>query len=330
MRKNILVLVLLLCGMFSLAAQSRTSAPIYVLPVTGTGSTPEDNSIFYNQLIFELTDQYYNVAKTPDSADFFLIGTLNPCTDEGQEGLFAFHLELRDKKAGDSSVEGDLLYETPEDIDSLFPVMVSTLLYTIPEDPVKQPVVSGIDDAWRNKLLYVGASAIVSPRLYKGVEKSIVNNPFNLSLGGGISAEFHILDFLSLEAGLELATDVIKINNVEYGTNKEPLFELEIPILIKGVLKPSSLFMIEPYVGAQLYIPLSTDTNPTKPSWPTFLAGLQYGVKAGPGVFFIDARVGIDFFGNSEINTTSGTNPTYKRTIIHLGFGYKFGIFQRK
>jgi len=318
MRKNILVLVLLCCGMFSLAAQSRTSASIYVLPVTGTGSSPEDNSLFYNRLIFELTDQYYNVANSPNDADFFLIGTLSPCMDEGQEGLFAFHLELRDSKTGDSSVEGDLLYETPEDIDSLFPVMVSTLLYTIPEDPVKLPEIPGINDAWRNKWLYVGASLIWTPRIYTGD-----NNSINFaSFGAGLSAEFHILNFMSLEAGLELSSDRIEVKSGDYRNTSM----LEIPLLVKLVYKPSSWFMLEPYAGLQLNVPLN-DT--TKAAWGTLLAGFQYGVKAGPGVFFVDARVGVDLSGSTLEATVGQDAFYYQRTTIHIGFGYKFGIFQR-
>jgi len=103
---------------------------------------------------------------------------------------------------------------------------------------------------------------------------------------------------------------------------------LEIPLLLKGVIKPSSWFMIEPYVGVQLNIPF--DSNTYKPSGVSVLGGLQYGVKAGPGALFVDARFAWDI-GDSRVEATPGRDPlTFQRISIHLGLGYKFGILQKK
>jgi len=305
-------MVLLFCGGLSLSAQSRTSASIYVSPVTGTGSKPEDNTLFYNQLVIELTDQNYVMVMAQDGADFSLVGTLVQ-TDEGE---FSFHLELQDNKIGETTVEGELLYETVDDINSQFPVLVSTLLYTIPDDPIPKAG-TGINDEWRNKWLYVGASAIWSPRIYTGTETSTNL----LSIGGGISAEFHVLNFLSLEAGLEFAQDMVKINDKD-----EMCSLLEIPLLIKGVFKPGKWFMLEPYAGVQLNIPFESTTKAPA----TFLAGLQYGVKAGPGTFFVNARFGMDI-GDFNVEATSDHDGfSFKRTTIHVGVGYKFGLINRK
>jgi hypothetical protein len=304
MRKNVLILVLLFCGAFSLAAQSRSGASIYVPPVTGTGSKPEDNAYFYEKLVYELTNQDFNIAKTQKSADFYLIGALSPYT----EGGFSFHLELQDKK-GESAVEGELLYKDEEDINSQFPAMVTVLLYTIPDDTGKAP-------DWRDKWLFLGAGVSWTPRIYTGGDNTLYNIK---SIGGGISAEFHPLSFLALGTGLELGSDLVE------DIDRSSKLLLEIPLLLKFVVKPGSRFMLEPYGGVQLNIPLYDDTDVTKPPLLTGLAGLQFSVKAGPGAGFLDARFGMDF-GKLTVN---GGDPSFQRTTIHLTFGYKFGLFQK-
>jgi len=311
MRKNILAMVLLFCGGLSLSAQSRTGTSVYVLPVTGIGSNVEDNSIFYEQLVSELVNHNFIPAKTQKGADFSFVGTLAPT--DGKE--FSFRLELLDNKTGKTTVEGELLYETPEDINTQFPVLVSSLLYTIPEN-------TGINDEWRNKWLYVGASFIWSPRIYKGTD----SQTNLLSFGGGISAELHVSNFMSMEAGLEFAQDMYKKPNTKDEYTNYNL--LEIPLLLKFVFKPGTWFMIEPYAGVQFNIPF--DSNTYKPSGISLLGGLQYGVKAGPGAFFVDARFGIDLSDSTIQATSNSKELSFKRTTIHLGVGYKIGGIQRK
>ena len=314
MRKNILILVLLFCGGFSLTAQAHTGVSIYVPLVNGIGSKPGDNSLLYNQLVSEVKDLGFNAERVQSKADYSLIGTLAPYSDDGH---FSFHLELLDNKTGETTVEGELVYETVDDINSLFPDLVSTLVYTIPEDDGKpevtgKPKDTGTNDDFLNRWLYIGASAFWTPSLYTGDSKDNI-----ASFGAGFSAELHVLNFLSLEAGLELVEE--SVANTKYHL-------LEIPLLLKFVVKPNATrFMIEPYAGLQLNIIPYTST--IKPSWGTFLAGLQYGIKTGPGLFFVDARLGIDL----EKSEVKDPNPlSFQRTTFHLGFGYKFGIFQKE
>jgi len=329
MRKNILVLALLLCGGFSLAAQSRPDASIYVTPVTGTGSRPEDNSAFYKQLVLELTGQGFNLAKTQKGADYSLIGSLTPYT--GWEGQFVLHLELRDNKTGEMKVEGELLYEAPDDVKQQFPVLVTALLYTIPPETVPAaaipvepipaaaipvdtiPVETGKNDEWRNKWLYLGLAATWTPRFYiVGGNSKYYGDPH-----GGFSAEFHFLNFLSFETGVELAADwPEKIYDIDT--------MIEIPFLLKFVIKPNAYFMLEPYAGAYFNISLRKTTVPSLFSW---LAGFQYGVKVGPGAVFLDGRFAMDI-GDTKV--WAGNNPIpYKRYLFHIGLGYKYGLFQR-
>jgi hypothetical protein len=60
----------------------------------------------------------------------------------------------------------------------------------------------------------------------------------------------------------------------------------------------------------------------------SWLAGIQYGVKAGPGALFIDARFAMDI-GESAVEEPPGQYMAFQRYIIHLGLGYKYGISRR-
>jgi hypothetical protein len=316
-KKNIRALwALFFCVSFTLAAQSRTNASIYVLPVTGTGSKPEDNLFLYRQLIFELTDQNYNLAKTEEDADILLASSLAQYTENDPSGekQYVFRLELKDKITREILVDGELLYKSPDDLNNSLPVLAYTLLSTVPED-------SGKNEEWRNKLLYLGASGFWTPRVYAGDSKST----HFVNFGGGISIEFHFTDTMSFEAGLEIASDWVAVS--ANSSNNYRNLMLEIPLIIKYVIKPGVYFMVEPYAGVHINVPLYPTTNPPMFSW---LAGFQYGVKAGSGVLFIDPRFAMDV-GQSSVEGIRGINaPSFQRYIIHIGIGYKYGYMKRK
>jgi len=310
MRKNILVLALLFCGGFSLAAQSRLDASIYITPVTGSGSKPEDNSLFYKQLVLELSEHNnFLLAKTQNASDYSLVGSLARYFSGGG-GQFVFHLELRNSKTGEIKVEGDLLYAAPDDVIQQVETLVSAMLNTIPED-------TGIDDEWRNKLLYLGAALTWAPRIYDLGKDTLgySGDPYY-----SFSFEYHFFNFLSLETGIELAVDGLKLSN---GVYRDTV--IEIPLLLKYVIKPGAYFMLEPYTGLYFNISPRKTTNPYPAAW---LLGFQYGVKAGPGAVFIDARFARDF-GKSRVGTGAATTY-YQRNLIYFGLGYKYGLLKRE
>jgi len=312
--KKYLVMLILLCLSFPLCAQVRYAA-VYVPPVTGSGGKPENNDLFYKQLAAEVSYQHFKLAKTQKDAEYTLTVTLSahPDTAASTVTQYNLHIELKDNKTGKKWAEGDLEYENPEDIKDLFPSLIYTILYTIPEDAGKFN--------WRNKWLYAGAGAIWSPRVYASESVST----HLASFGGGVFAEFHFLNFLSVNAGVEFASDMIKI--VAKAEETYPNYLLEIPVLIKYVLKLSDYFVLEPYAGAQMNIPL---TKTTKPPVFSLLAGFQYGVKAGPGILYIDPRFSMDL-GETVMETVPNFKDlSFQRYIIHLGIGYKFGFFTKR
>jgi len=319
MRKNILVLALFLCGGFYLAAQSRPNAFIYVSPVTGKGSKPQDNSFFYNQLVYELTDQKISMVKTHRDADYSLIGTVAPYL--GGAGQFVFHLILQDNATNEITVEGELLYEVPDDTNELFSVLVTSLLYTIPGEPVRAY-------GWRDNWLYLGLAATWSPRVYLGTSTNLTTTPYiPLYPLPGLSAEFHFLNFMSFEAGVEMAGDTVKRKDNKSYNN----LLLEVPLSVKFVFKPGSNLMLEPYLGANLTFPFfKGDWRTSYPLPLSGLLGFQTGVKAGPGAVFFDIRFAMDISSTSSVGLPISNKDYFQRVIIHLGVGYKYGLFQRK
>jgi len=308
--KKYFVLILLLCAVFSLYAQSNTAA-VFVPPVTGTGSKPGDNEYFYKQLIFEVTYQKFILAKAKKDAEFSLVGTLSEHPDNPRE--YVLHLAIVDNKTNKSRSDGELVYESPEDIKDLFPSLVYTLLYTIPSGSGK--------DNWRNQWMYAGVSAFWTPRIY--ASESLSANLVNF--GGGAFTEYHVLNFLAIGAGFELASDLTKVYSKDDENYSNIL--LEIPVYVKFVYKPGDYFLLELYGGVHLNIPFEKTTVPPAVSW---LAGFQYGVKAGPGVIFIDPRFSMDI-GESFMDRDSAFKDlSFQRYILHLGVGYKMGFFTKR
>jgi len=324
--KKFTITVLLLFTTFSLYAQTlnapvvfpqarKSSASVYVLPVIGTGSKPEDNMLFYNKIVSELKEQNFIQAKSLPESEFYYIGALSSSPDVSESGgkQYVFRLTLLDSLTNTVQSEGDVVYEDTENISNSFSTLVYTLLLTIPESAGK--------NNWRNKWVFASASVFWTPRAYAADSASmhIVN------FGGGIYGEMQFMDFLAAGLGFEFTTDMLKVsaNDEEIPVN----FLLEIPVVIKHVIKPGEYFMLEPYAGIQLNIPFTTDT---KPPIISGLLGFEYGVKLGPGVFYVDPRFSIDL-GKSVMDPESTNRGIeFQRYIIHIGAGYKLGFFTRR
>jgi hypothetical protein len=130
---------------------------------------------------------------------------------------------------------------------------------------------------------------------------------------------------LSLGAGFEYASDLIRVSP-NAGENYGNML-LEIPVFVKFVFKPGGYVIVEPYTGIQFNIPFDKTILPPLMSW---LIGLHYGVKTGPGILFIDPRITFDI-GKSGMDPDSPFKDiSFQRNIIHLGIGYKFGFFTKR
>jgi len=312
MRKYILVLALLLCGGFSLAAQSRPpEAAIFIKPVTGNGIKSDDNAFFYKQLIQEIISQDFNLANTQKGANFTLIGSL--ARYALSESQYVFHLELRDNKTGELKVDGDLLYETTEDAKQNLPFLITSLLFTIPADIVAEDII----DDWRDKSLYLGLGVKFTPGFYSGASQA----GFPAGIQGGLSAEFHFSNFMSLETGVEVQFDGAKVTMSNKQVKSFYGLIIGVPVLFKLCLKPGENSMIEPYAGPYFNV---LQIGNLVPYFLSLDFGLQYSIKAGPGALFLDAGATVDMgkFSTQKIS--------YSRINVNVGLGYKIGLMQRE
>jgi len=343
--------VMLFGGVFSLPAQVGThtqAAPnpadskddvfVYILPVTGEGSSQQDNAFIAGILAEEVKTRGYIPVSSARVADYLLIGTLAPyvepksegesewetdggadaggwAPDEPRSGMYVFTAKLQENHAKRILAEQDLIYRSLEDFVQVFPIVMNNIF----SHPLVMP--GKDEDAWRNMWLYARAAAVWTPRVYYGELQST----YYLNFGGSIGAEFQFLDYMSAELNIEMAPDWI-INTPMHEDKYLDLI-MNIPLIIKYIAKPSRHFMIEPYTGIQFNISFFSVAIPPVCSW---LLGLQYGVKAGEGVVFVEPRIAADI-GNSSLNVPRIGIETdaYRRFTIYLGAGYKYGFYTR-
>ena len=312
MRKLCIILLLVLC--FPLFAQQTPESAIYIPYVEGSGSGVEDNSYFLHLLETETLARNYRAVQNREEANYSLIGRINPHGN----GDFIFQLELVNNNDDSIIVRQDVIYHYYTEAYSLFSILMLTMFSNIPERPREDPMLFFIQrpqDHW----LILGAYGFWTPRIYSDNDTSVCF----LNFGAGLSAEWYFLNFLSFETGVEFTSDWLLIagkSNDEYHD-----FILETPIFLKYVYNPSGTFFIGPLAGIKTTVSLRKITRPSAVSW---LAGLQYGVRIGPGFVFVEARYSADT-GNSRVNA-GFSDQKYRRHMLNIGVGYKYGFFPKE
>ena len=333
MKKYLTLFLLFFCGV-SLFSQSPREAKIFVPPITGTGRQG-DASFFYNRLTNEVVIQYYSLVRTSRDSDFMLRGIIEPSininvshalyekeilraleiVNDYNRNLqnpeeYIFLLELTDSATDKIIAAQSLVYNTRNDasVGNLVSVMVYNLLSSIPE-------INEINN-WRNKWLFLGLSGMWAPRIYTGEEQSV--NWVNFGLG--FQAEFHFLNFMSMNLELQFVRDCVVVSRISREEHTDLM--LEIPVSLKFVIKPLNYLILEPYGGISYNISLMGTTQPSPLSW---FAGFQFGIKAGPGIITIDPRFSMDIFKSIIVQN----QIEYNRDMIQIAVGYKFGFFSR-
>ena len=143
---------------------------------------------------------------------------------------------------------------------------------------------------------------------------------FNLrNIGAGFYPEIQFLDSVSLETGLGLTPEWIRVTEDDDFRD----LMLEVPLLLKIVLRPGDHFMLEPYSGVSLNFSLFGLTKPAQLSW---VVGYQHGVKAGQGAFLFDFRFIMDLANSSLVKYP---DIYYRKYSVSFGVGYKYGIIQK-
>jgi len=230
--------------------------------------------------------------------------------DDNYDGENVFTLELINSISGDVIAKQYIIYRfTDAAVGDFISIIVYNMLTGIPDIEA--------DADWRSNWLFADVSAVWTPRVYTVPDQYISW----VNFGIGVSLEYNFLDFMSVGLGAQLVQDCIVIPDEEYGVEYRDLL-LEIPLAIKFVFNPSQ-FTLQPYGGVSFNFSLM---GTTKPSFLSWFAGFQFGVKAGPGMIIIDPCFSMDFF-NSQIVENS---VEYQRYLFQISLGYKFGFLTKR
>lgn len=310
-----------------LYAQPRSNARIFVpRPV---GGIPYQQVFFQDQFQEELKGAGYIVAETREESDYTLQMTIQTDTrfdgagGPGGTDRFTLLVRLLTSKSNIELVRFEFPFTNMEEMTGwnlflLYRAMARIPGGALPEDIAEEaapfPPFPVTDNSWRRKRLYLNFGL--------GADMAYFMQPGSTMASQGmvmpailIGAEFHPLDFFSVEA------DPVKLRFLHDGDRY--FATAGFALLCKGVFKPGDYAMLEPYAGAEFSIPLRAGTEIP---WLSALGGMQFGFRGGRReAYTIDFSVTYSLAGRLKL-VTETTNGTLKFGLL---FGYKVGFFDR-
>jgi len=343
MKKRRFFSALLLAAAAAAFAQTREDIRIFIPPVIANA---EQARFFHENFTLEISTAGYTVTDNENDAHYSIQLTVRPNTiiypdgteesappDAHQNILLISLVRNSDK------IEIVSLFHRFTDLEEMYHYnlylhhiyQAINVLITETEDEEEETEADGPAQAgragrtpgvftWDTTPLYFGGSVFLSPRIYQSNELS----SYFTGIGIGILAEFHFLWILSVGTGAELATDGIAASP-RFGDEYWNAV-LQVPLKLQFVLRPGS-FMFQFYFGIAFNFPILPYTIPPLLSWQ---AGIQNGIRAGPGVIFADLRFAMDFGKSGLDQTRPHDTREYDRYMFYLGVGYKWGVGSEK
>jgi hypothetical protein len=203
------------------------------------------------------------------------------------------------------------------------------------------PLLTGEEDQWKNKWLYLRASFDYPVTFYLLQPEGLIGGIGRYDPNGGapdpldhiirgmpgatVGVEYQRFNFLSLEVNFQM----------DMGDTRNNYFiNMGLGLELKGIIKFRHIMLV-PY-GAFTYAFGSSDIFEY---YPPFEAGggVQFCARAGKrGAIFIDAKYMFSFPGDAVMHNLERSiypEPAeihYKRSQLGIGVGYKFGILDRK
>jgi hypothetical protein len=294
--------------------------------------------------------EYLGSARYALTGEFFI----NP----GQ-GLGYFQLWLWNSADGslvltDESVAGD----GGEALNYL-PAMISWIFSRIPKEEgsfplANAPALEPKNDILLNYWLYMGLRGGGSFRFYTlpALTKDYYSDaPLDFSFEVSLQAAFKFLPFMSLQAEMVLTHDSAKFRGPEYHqsasgeswhifyTDSYSSTSLLFPVTVKFPLALGP-YIISPFGGIYWTLPLgrmALDSNIATRKTGMFsygltgylglTAGLDLGMRLGPGIIFLDTRYSGDL--GETVVWIDRDMVSYKRAMLSLSIGYELALLNK-
>jgi hypothetical protein len=352
MKRTIFLLVFIILAVSSLSAQVQNRS-VYI---EGSAENPGHLTFFLNNFKMEAAALGYQVVENKAMAGYiikFHAQSYNDSIDPEIRNIVLVSLIYNETgremvSFGWPYATIESMYEYNQFVYFRAAVLIPALSETDFADFLRR------DDTWRNKWLYLRVSAdytVLFHRIQQGGEPpdglisdghkfyaaydGDYNSPNFLdpiehiiwpTPGMTVGAEFHFLDFMSVEANFQLSFGDTRNN---YAVNLALGTELKFP------LKFFKNYAISPY--AAFLFPIVVPAHYIRDEYPKFFlgGGVQFNINGGKmGAFFVDAKF---MMPTKEIITENYTwefspLPTtfhYKRFTLGISAGYKFGFLHR-
>jgi hypothetical protein len=333
-------------------SQNRADTTLYIEPISGGSAS--DKTFFEDNLKMEVSAAGYNVIDELVDAIYSISGSIAP-EDDGN----VLSITLSNVAESREMVTQELFYIQVEESYEVLPFLVWQMLANAPflvteaPPPPPPPVVATTDtsnanrmapivnlinavpddDTWKNKWIYLGAKFGPSLHFYMPVSGSLNDDADmqSFTVAAGLEASIQAFDFLSIQAEANFGMD-----NADYRGLKDQMANevdhvykaayLYFPLLVKAVIKPGRIFLVEPYGGAYLNLDLGLKGNDMQIPIGGWLAGTDFGFKVGSGVLFFDLRYTMDFLDT----TVADELIEVRRHTATISAGYKIGFLNRK
>ncbi|WP_100217130.1 hypothetical protein [Treponema primitia] len=297
--KKLMCLTILLSSAILAYSQNRADTTLYIEPISGGSAA--DRAFFDENLKMEVNAAGYALIDDLLDAIYSISGALAP-EDDGYVLSITLSNVEESREMVTQELFYVKVEESYEILPFLVWQMLANAPFLVTEAPPPPPprvyntdtdssnnsgrmapivnLVNAVpdDDSWKNKWIYLGAKFGVSPRFYTSSRDE--TNAETITIEVGVDAGIQVLDFMVVQLEADFSLDTADYQQLEYPsgvtpppsvanpgpidiTYKTPVFNF--PLLIKGVLKPSRSFLVEPYGGAYLNLPLGTESAP--PHW---------------------------------------------------------------
>ncbi|MDR2500147.1 MAG: hypothetical protein LBD37_03575 [Treponema sp.] len=321
-------------------AQTRDDVRIYI-PMP-RGGTPDEEAFFKENFTMETTAAGYAVTEEQRKSDYTLNLEIKPNMivyedgteeqapeDEKQQLL---ELKLVRNEDGNEIVSFSFAFTEKEE---MYEYNLFLLYQAMANVPLTKITAVPDTDHWRNKWIYTRLSVDASLSIFhmdqnqENIEYNLKENRWDpikdpshgqeviFSPSGTIGVELQFLNWMAAEA----------VFKPLFGLPDAQTFVPVVGLQLKGVLKPSKHFMIEPYLALDFQL-ATADT--VKAYTPLALGGgVQLGVKGGErGAFFVDVWFDISI---GEIHTAKPNSRDlyWNHYVMGVGIGYKVGFYNR-